>query len=249
MSTAETGSAPGMEQTMSKRWKVLDGSWLKVLAVVTMIIDHSASVLLEDTYINLVQLGGRTLDLYELMRWIGRISFPLYAFLLVEGFLHTRSVKRYAGNLLLLAVLSEIPWNLEHSGGLLYSGQNVLFTLFFGLLGLWIIRDDQGDWRMKAALLIGLLALSVVFRADFGCAGFGFILMLYLLRDHKLCQAVVGSCFLPARWVAGLAFIPINLYNGKRGFIRGKLLKYAFYLIYPVHLLLLFWVRKMTIGY
>ena len=73
--------------------------------------------------------------------------------------------------------------------------------------------------------------------------------MLYLLRDQKLLQCVVGCCFLPARWIAGLAFLPIDLYNGERGFIRGKPLKYAFYLLYPLHLLLLFWIRKTTIGY
>ena len=123
----------------------------------------------------------------------------------MEGFVHTRSVKRYAGKLLLFAVLSEIPWNLTHSGNFLYGGQNVMFTLLFGLLGLWVIRDFQGDPQKQSAFLLGLLALSVVFRADYGCAGFGFI--------------------------------------------RSKPLKYAFYLIYPLHLLILFWIRKKTVGF
>ena len=232
-----------------ERWKILNGSVLKLLAVITMILDHTASLLMEDTYYVVLRFGERTVDLYEIMRLIGRISFPLYAFLLMEGFEHTRNVKRYAGNLLIFALLSEIPWDLAHSGRLLCSGQNVMFTLLFGLLGMWVIRDMQGSIQKKAPLMIGLLALSVVFRADFGCSGFGFILMLYLLRSRKFCQAVVGSCMLPARWTAGTAFLFIGLYNGKRGFIRGLPFKNLFYFIYPVHLLVLYWIRKKTIGF
>ena len=249
MSPVKNSAVSGMESGVPERWKVLNGSFLKLLAAVTMIIDHTASILLQDTYFTVFRLGTRSVDLYEIMRRIGRISFPLFAFLLVEGFRHTRSVKRYAGNLLLFAGLSEIPWNLAHSGSLICGSQNVLFTLLFGLIGLWAIRDYQGDHRKKAVLLIGLTVLSVVFRADYGCAGFGFILMLYLLRDFRLYQAVIGCCFLPARWMAGIAFIPICLYNGKRGFIRSKPFKYAFYLLYPVHLFLLYRIRKITIGY
>ena len=244
-----TTVAPGMGTSPRGRLMVLDGSALKLLAVFAMLVDHFASILLEDTYFTLFRFGERSVDLYEMMRIIGRISFPLFAFLLVEGFLHTRNVRRYAGDLLLFALLSEIPWNLAHSGRLIHGSQNVLFTLLFGLLGLWVIRDYQGDGRRKAALLTGLLILSIVFRADYGCSGFGFILMLYLLREQKLYRAVVGCCVLPSQWIAGLAFIPISLYNGRRGFIRSKPLKYVFYLIYPVHLLALYWIRRTTIGY
>ena len=198
-SFAFSSRASPSRSPLAERRKVIDGSWLKVLAVVTMVMDHYASILLEDVYITLFRIGIRTVDLYDILRWIGRISFPLFAFLLVEGFGHTRSLKRYAGKLLLFALLSEIPWNLAHSGKLFCSGQNVLFTLLLGLLGLWVIRDYQGGLGRKGALLIGLLVVSVLLDADYGCAGFGFILMLYLLRDQKLYQAVIGCCFLPAR--------------------------------------------------
>lgn len=249
MSTQKPAGVSVNDSIIPERWKILDGSILKLLAVITMILDHTASLLMEDTYFVVFRFGEKTIDLYEIMRLIGRISFPLYAFLLVEGFEHTRNVKRYAGNLLIFALLSEIPWDLAHSGRLLYSSQNVMFTLLFGLLGMWVIRDMQDNIRKKAALLIGLLALSVIFHADYGCAGFGFILLLYLLRNRKLCQTVVGSCMLPARWVAAPAFLFIGLYNGKRGFIHGIPIKYLFYSIYPVHLLVLFWIRKITIGF
>lgn len=233
-----------------KRCQILDGSWLKLIAVITMLADHIASALLRNDYTVLLSLGGRTLYLYEAMRYVGRISFPIFAFLLVEGFLHTRNVKRYAGSLLLFALLSEIPWDLEHSGNFLQlSSQNVMFTLLLGLLGLWVIRDYHGQWIREAGMLLGLLAASVLLHADYGISGFGFILMLYLLREQKLYRAVVGSCFLSSTWVAGLGFIPIALYNGKRGFIGKGFLKYVFYAIYPLHMLVLYWIRMGSAGY
>ena len=102
--------------------------------------------------------------------------------------------------------------------------------------------------KRKAFALFGLLLLSIVFRADYGCAGFGFILMLYLLRNDRLVMAVTGCCFLTARWIAGLAFIPICMYNGKRGFIQGSFGKYFFYLFYPLHLLALYLLRHFLAG-
>ena len=86
-------------------------------------------------------------------------------------------------------------------------------------------------------------------KEDYGVGGFGFILLLYVLREKKILQAVLGTCFESGGWAAGLAFIPINLYNGKRGFIRTPPLKYAFYIAYPLHILILYWIRKNTIGY
>ena len=82
-----------------------------------------------------------------------------------------------------------------------------------------------------------------MFGADYGCSGFAFILLLYVLREKKLEQAVIGSGVLSSRWIAGLAFIPINMYNGRRGFIRGKFAKYLFYAIYPIHMLLFYFLK------
>ena len=232
-----------------EKWKVLDGSMLKLIAMLTMAIDHTGSVIVRYMDRPLFTALGHTIDLYPTLRFIGRLSFPIYAFLLVEGFLHTGNPKKYARDLLILALISEIPWNLEHTGTLFYSQQNVMFTLLLGLLGIWVIRDYQDQFRKLALYLLGLLALSVLLRADYGCSGFGFILMLYLLREKPLYRAVVGSCFLSSTWFAGLAFIPISMYNGQRGFIQGKPLKYAFYAFYPLHLFILFAIRTMTIGY
>ena len=76
-----------------------------------------------------------------------------------------------------------------------------------------------------------------------------FILFMYFLRDYELIRAAVGCGFLSSTWKAGLAYIPIALYNGERGFIRGRVLKYAFYLIYPVHIFILYLLKRALIGY
>lgn len=231
---------------MNANWKWLSGSGLKLLAVVSMLVDHLAVfVWIRDPWVitHLFTIGNRVITPYLLMRCFGRLAFPIFAFLIVEGFIHTRSRKRYGLNLGIFALISEIPWNLIHCGSWHYMGQNVFFTLLFGFLGLCAIEYYKEDIKKMAIALLGLLAVTIVFRADYGCAGYGFILLLYVLRDNLLLKAVIGSCALPGRWVAGSAFIPISMYNGKRGFIKGSFGKYCFYAFYPVHLLVLYLIN------
>lgn len=240
-------------ELIPSKYYFLSGSVLKLLAVVSMLIDHTASVLLQKSPIVLLTIGRRSLKLYTAMRLIGRLAFPIFAFLLVEGFLHTRDRKKYGIRLLAFAVISEIPWDLEHAARLFrWSSQNVFFTLFVGYLGLCVVerllKSEEGRVKYTLALL-ALLVASVLLKADYGCSGFGFILTMYLLREQPLFQAVVGSCFLGSRWQAGFAFIPLNLYNGKRGFIKGRVLQVLFYAVYPLHMLLLYYIRLKTIGY
>ncbi len=100
----------------------LSGSSLKVIAIVSMTIDH----------LGLYMLGGddpaSASVTYHLMRMVGRLAFPIFAFLLVEGYVHTRDIRRYMMNLLVTAIISDIPWMLL--GG--YDSHNVMFTLLLG---------------------------------------------------------------------------------------------------------------------
>lgn len=240
-----------MENGMKQSWKILNGSWLKMLAIFTMLIDHLAAfywwhipVFVQPLFV----LGHKNITLYFLLRCVGRIAFPLFAFLLVEGFQHTSNRKRYGSRLAAFALISELPWNLIHSGTWHYASQNVFFTLLLGFLGMWVLERYADDYRRMALSLIGLLVTSILLRADYGCSGFGFIMLLYVLRNSPLMQTVIGSCMLSSRWIAGLAFIPINLYNGRRGFIKGTVAKYLFYVFYPLHLFLIYlWLRIMGI--
>ena len=233
---------------MKENWKILSGSALKLLAIFSMLVDHLAAFLWAGQpwcMAPLFSIGTHPISAYTLMRMFGRIAFPLFAFLIVEGFIHTSSRKRYGIRLLAFAIISEIPWNLVHTGTLLYPGQNVFFTLFLGYLGLCSIERFTGSKLVWS--LIGLLAVSVLLRADYGCVGYGFILLLYALRNQEIVRAIIGCCVLGGRWIAGIAFIPIAMYNGERGFIKGKAGKYFFYLFYPLHLLVIYFLRQQLL--
>ena len=225
------------------KWRIISGSGLKMMAMIVMLIDHIAAFLFYDNHLfiePLFEFCNKPITLYFIFRLIGRIAFPIFAFLLVEGFQHTRSVKKYLINILLFAIISELPWNLVHGGHWYCVGsQNVFFTLLLGGCGLYVIENVR-EIRKQAFILIGLLVLSIFLRADYGVSGYGFILMMYALRKSELIRAVVGSCMLGSRWIAGLAFVPISMYNGKRGFIQGKYMKYLFYAFYPLHLMAIY---------
>ena len=225
----------------------VSGSCLKMIAITTMLIDHIGYHILRfmpEGHRILYTLGHRTVTLYDLSRGVGRMAFPIFAFLIVEGYLHTRDRMRYGRNLLLFAFISEIPWNLVYSNSLFHpTKQNVFFTLFLGFLAICAADRLRTDFKRQAVCLLSILAVSFLLRADYGCGGLGFILMLYVLREERIWKAVIGTCFLPSTWRAGLAFIPISLYNGQRGFVRGRWLKYAFYIFYPAHLFVLYLLK------
>lgn len=231
------------ERLIPGRYRFLSGSALKVIAAVTMLIDHTAAALLKNSRIVLFFVGDFAVTLYNTMRFIGRLSFPIFAFLLVEGFLHTRNRVRYGISLGVLAVISELPWNLEHTGTLLYGYQNVMFTLLLGYLALCAVERFKDNAPATVAILFGILVITYILNADYSYFGYCFVIVLYMLRSYPPVRAVVGSCVLPARWAAGLAFIPIAFYNGRRGFIKGRALQYAFYLFYPVHLFVLYLIK------
>ena len=221
----------------------ITGSALKLLAVFSMLVDHVGMFVFrnDDAFLQvLCTIGSREVTPYFLMRAFGRLAFPIFAFLVVEGFVHTRNRFKYGRNLLLFALISELPWNLVHSGAWHYPGQNVFFTLFLGYMGLCCISYWKEEPVKRVIGLLFLLAVSFKFRADYGYRGFAFILMLYALRDSLLLKSVIGCCMLPGAWIPGLAFIPIALYNGQRGFIQGPFWKFSFYAFYPVHLTILY---------
>lgn len=228
--------------------RVLSNSALKVIAVITMFIDHYAAAFLRDS--NIVLFSGHTL--YKLMRGIGRLSFPIFAFLLVEGFLHTKDRKKYGLRLFIFALISEIPWDLEHYGVPFFAmSQNVFFTLLIGYICICLInKAEVADKKLKYILMLfGLLIVANFGYIDYGIAGVCFILILWFFRDYPVYRAILGICVIPNRHFAWFAFIPIGLYNGKRGFIKGRILQFAFYAIYPAHMLIFYLIKAATTGY
>lgn len=229
---------------MMKNCRILSGSALKLIALACMVADHVTVVgarvwpwMLE----TLFTVGNtRVTPAFIGSAVIGRIAFPLFAFLCVEGFEHTRSLGRYMGTMLVFALLSIVPFNLLKGHEWYYwHNMNVLFTLLLGLCGMYCMRNFKG-WKAAAGVLASL-AVAFFGRCDYGPAGVALIILIYLLKNptHK-CLAVF-AVFARSKYTicAALASAPILLYNGQRGFIRGRVWKLAFYAFYPLHILLI----------
>ncbi len=243
----------GSAQPVQRRG--ISGSTLKIIAIIAMLIDHIGAVVVLG-FLQHAWYGKRLVTLYYVMRLlIGRIAFPIFCFLLVEGFAHTRNVKKYALRLLGFALISELPFNLAFEGKLFAPQyQNVFFTLFIGLLvmiGYRAVTEKlAADKWMKLILYAALLGAGVgvafLLKTDYDAIGVFCIMALYIFRRNKTAQIMAGcagflaSCFFTggSEMTAPLAFIPIGFYNGK----RGLKMKYFFYLFYPVHLLVLYFI-------
>lgn len=183
----------------------------------------------------------------------GPSGLPIFCFLIAEGCAHTHDKKRYAGRLLLFAVLSELPFNLMCSGQWLsWNYQNVLWTLLIGALVCWAMdwaRTRPEMWRRlpaDAAIAVGFI-LGQVCSTDYGGWGVLLVTLFYLTREVRNRWAIqlVGLalfCWFCSAWrlemLAMLSLIPLYLYNGERGF-SNKALQYGFYAFYPVHILIL----------
>lgn len=238
-----------MQETCSQRkYRILSGSVLKLIAVVTMLIDHIGYTLcytLPFMTTPLFTALGETVTVYFILRKIGRLAFPIYCFLIGEGLRHTRNQIAYLARLLVFALISEIPFNLMISGKLLCSSnQNVFFTLFLGALAIYCLQNIKKN-LIRIPAMLAILAASVVLKADYGTAGMAAILLIYMLRDYPIVQAIAGYPLFSGGIYAVAAFVPISMYSGKRGFIKHPVLKYAFYLFYPAHMLALACIRQL----
>lgn len=216
--------------------KILSNSNLKLIAATTMFIDHTGYCL--------IPYSRQWYPYYQLFRDIGRIAFPIYCFLLIEGFQYTKSRRKYATNLLLFAMISELPFDLAfNQKRSIWHSQNIFFTLFLGLLVIWGIEYFRGKVWAQTLILAAVMIISCKLNTDYNWRGVLLITLLYLFRQDAACMTIAGATCLLWEWKAIFAFLPINLYNGKRGWIQGKWAKYLFYWYYPAHLLLLCWLR------
>lgn len=218
-----------------KMFPLLSGSALKIIAVLSMVADHCAYYLLDgDTWA------------YEVMRCFGRIAFPAFAFLVAEGFAHTRNRMRYFLSLLLFAAVSEVPWYLLNGAD---GTHNVMFTLALGVSAL-VVFERLREHRILCCLSILLTAwLAAWLETDYEWRGVLLIVVFYLLGFGKgkfvtlrrMMQLLFAFPFMLHYGIIGalLACSVILLYDGTRGIIRGKVAKYGFYAIYPVHLIII----------
>lgn len=243
---------------------------LKIIACVTMLIDHVGAALviriLTRTPVQSPEYEWIFL-LYKSMRIIGRISFPIYCFLLVEGAHHTHSPRKYALRLFIGMLLSEIPFDLAFSPtrleydwklttpllGFNPEFNSVMMTLLLGFFMLEAMKRVKGFW--KVVMILPFYILAEALHTDY--AGMGILLIAVFaltrgIKHEKLlcilgCAVVLNSGFKDMQifgiWInteifALTSLIPIFRYDGHK-LTRSKTVQWGFYLFYPVHILIL----------
>lgn len=239
---------------------------LKLIASITMLIDHIGAVLVYSLYLSAWNAGNYDLSnqmarIYEPLRIIGRIAFPIYCFLLVEGFHHTRNIKKYVTRLAIGMALSEIPYDLCFSGYIDWTSSSVMVTLLLGCLMMAGMTSFHGFWKLLA--IPPFWGIAEFLGTDYGGKGILLIAMFALTRDlprRKLWQALclivclwfgpnvrIGSFVIPMELFGLIGLIPMFLYDGRK-LTRNKWVQWAFYLFYPVHLLVLWIIQTLFIG-
>lgn len=237
---------------MDKRNNIfISGSMLKLIAVISMLLDHVAAYILSyypECTDELFSLFGESVSVVSILRSVGRLAFPIFCFLLVEGFEHTRDRGKYALYLLLFAVISELPFDLAQSNGWNPREQNVFFSLALGYLGMYIPSLWSKDIFNQGLCLLMISVMVICGQSDYGITGFLFIMCMYWFRKGLIGKMIAGVCLLPNPVAVSMATLPIGLYNGKRGFIQGNRWKFTFYAFYPVHLLIIYLFRLLLVG-
>lgn len=211
---------------------------LKIIAIITMFIDH---------------IGYAILGKFSFFNYIGRIAFPIFAFQISEGYTHTKNLKKYFLRLFIFAVVSQIPFMLFSK---LVSNQfslNIFFTLLLGLFCIYIY--DKSKYKIIgiiSAILVG--SLAEFSHCDYGFYGVAIIFLFYIFKNDIIKSSIAFMIATSIKYLIPilkygfydvyihllictlLPIIFISLYNGK----KGKDIKYLLYLFYPIHLLLIY---------
>lgn len=227
---------------------------LHIIAMLLMLCDH---------------LWATILSQYGWLTWVGRLAYPIFAFMLVEDYFHTHNLKKYLGRLLFWALLSELPFNLMYGGRLIYPfHQNVLWTFLLGLLCITVIEKTRHKGKPLLTLVVFLLSavagyiLGFLTMVDYFGFGIWMVLIFYLFRGRKwwcFLGQFAGLYWINVVLIGGLS-VPVQIF-GHEIFIvqqsmaclalipiwlyKGKqgphnqIIQTGFYAFYPVHMLIL----------
>ena len=226
-------------ETQTRPFIGLTGNQLKIIALIAMTIDH---------------IGHQIYPSYEWMRMIGRLAFPIFAYMIAEGARYTKNRKKYLGMMLGLGMVCQLVYFFAmHS---LYQCILITFSLSIILiyaLDLAFKRRSYDAWILFALILTAVFFLTDIlpkllvntdYFVDYGIWGVLFPVFVYLGGTNK--WAKLALCVIPLtclgmiftdQWYAFFALVPLALYNGKRGKMK---LKYLFYIYYPLHLIVIY---------
>ncbi|MBU5440183.1 conjugal transfer protein TraX [Tissierella sp. MSJ-40] len=237
----------------------MTGFQLKLLAIITMLIDH---------------IGAIFFPQYGIFKIIGRLAFPIFAFFIAQGYLRTRNVKKYMLRLFIIALISQIPflYTFREAFGEGFSALNTIFNLLMGLIAIYLY--DKSNWKGRQLFIWIFAILSFLLKMDGDITGVFMVYFFYKYHDDfkKLTGRMVilyilysvfvilyfASMGMPIKmfftpegkymliqilvqFFALLALIPIKTYNGQKGYN----LKYLFYIFYPAHLIILYLIKYL----
>ena len=242
-----------MDSSASKNFE-LTAAVLHIIAMTLMLMDH---------------LWATLLPAREGLTCAGRVAFPIFAFMAVEGYFHTRSFKKYILRMLLFAVLSEIPFDLMYGGTWFYPvHQNVLWTFLLGLLGVWLMEQVRKKGKTWMYLLVCVLVvpaglvLGTLCMVDYYGVGVLTVFVFYFLHGRKwwcFLGQLAALYWLNVELLGGLMY-PVQLFGMEfelcqqglallalipiwlyrgRQGYHSKPFQYLCYAFYPVHMLLL----------
>ena len=230
---------------------------LKIIAMITMLCDHTSYLLFGH---------------FSELNYIGRIAFPIFAFQISEGYIHTKNLKRYFIRLFLFAIISQIPFMLFRSIFTSGFALNIFFTLFLGLVTIFVYdKFNKIDCKnivihysckvFSIFVVVIAAILAQVLKFDYGAFGIAIIFIFYLFKNKPLLMNIGiilsviiyywnglqnSSLFLTYLVIVIFTCIPlafINLYNHK----KGKDMKYFLYLFYPIHLLIIYFLSLLPV--
>lgn len=228
--------------------KILSGAQLKYIAFLSMLIDHTNKALIYP-----ILNEGILQHISNLFDIIGRIAFPLFAFFVVEGFFKTRNRKKYLTNLLIFAVISEVPFDMFLTSTFFnMRANNVLFTLALSLITIWIIDILKDKLENKPPILWYLVSVVVIIISCFISMQFGLdyehhsiiiVYLFYIFYNKPVVGCALAYLSIITEVWSILGFGLVLTYNGERG-KQNKIINYWFY---PVHLLIL-GILRMYFG-
>lgn len=225
-----------------KNFQFLSGEELKLIAIISMLADHVNKALI---YPYLESNHGFLAFISDVFDIIGRIAFPLFCFMLVEGYFKTRNRKKYLLNLLLFGVISEVPFDMFTTASFFnMNWNNVMFTLALVLVTVWIIdtlkekmqKRPKALWYLVSILIVlGMCIVSMSLSLDYEHHAILIGYFFYLFHDMPVFAIPFGYASMFKEPWALLGFGLTLTYNGE----RGKQHKMLYYWFYPVHLLIL----------
>jgi hypothetical protein len=224
---------------------------IKLIAITTMVIDH---------------IGFFLLPQYLILRTFGRFSFPLFAWLIANGAIHTNNIKKYLLRLLIFAFISQIPfYYVNKTVDPQFNKLNIFFTLFLGLISIYLTNQTKNQY-LKILIILAVSIMAEITKVDYGAAGVLLIVTFYHffnnLKNTLIYSSLIVFIFYtlpllfmisyePNHTVPHFPFVralqPLSLFSlffiSKYNHKLGPNFRYLFYLFYPLHFIIIYIIK------